>query len=429
MSAVKEIDIYNGVTTDFFDSSTRNLLDRWQPMHDWLEARSAAGIDPYSKVITERIAPETRALDRAGRVIAGVNFASQEYLSLASDERIVSEAEKAADQYGVHSAGSAALMGLCVLTAQLEERVAKFVGLKDATVFPTGWGAGYGAIRTLVKPGDHVIIDFLAHACLQEAASVSGAKVHRFPHCSTEGVERRLARILKDNPDAGILVITEGVFSMDSDIPDIVSLQDLCRAYGATLFLDVAHDLGAIGATGRGVPELQGMVGKVDIVMGSFSKTFASNGGFVATNHPALKLAMRYGCGPLTFSNALSPIQASVVLACFDIVDSPEGQDRREKLMRNSLRMRSGMEANGFKILGQPSAIVPVILGNNAISREMTSAMLTSGALVNLVEYPAVAKNACRWRIQIMADHTEEQIDTFIDLAVRVRDYARQRFD
>lgn len=163
------------------------------------------------------------------------------------------------------------------------------------------------------------------------------------------------------------------------------------------------------------------MLGRVDIVMGSFSKTFASNGGFVATDHPALKLALRYGCGPLTFTNSLSPVQAAIVLKCFDIIESPEGAERRKRLMENAIYMREALTAAKFQLLGQPSAIVPVVLGKNATSRLMTRYMLSNGALVNLVEYPAVSRNTCRWRVQIMSDHTKGQLDTFVQLAVAAR--------
>ncbi len=416
-----EIDVYDGKITDYYDAGNRNLLARWNPCRDWLDARLDAGLEPYSKVTTGRISTSLRGTDRRGRPIGGLNFASQDYLSLASDPRVIAAAQAAAGQYGVHSAGSAALMGLCAPTIRLEAEIARFVGLADATVFPTGWGAGYGAIRTLARAGDHIVIDVLAHACLQEAAAASGATVHRFPHASTEGVARRLSRLRADHPAAGILVVTEGIFSMDSDSPDTRALQDLCRAHDATLFLDVAHDLGAIGPGGRGVQELQHMIGAVDVVMGSFSKTFASNGGFVATNSRSLKLALRYGAGPLTFTNSLSPVQASTILTCLDIIDSPEGASRRADLMRNAALLREGLGTEGFDVLGTPSAIVPVILGDSRTSREMTRAMIGLGALVNLVEFPAVARNACRWRLQVMAQHTESQIEQCVALAVRAR--------
>ncbi|MHC2454601.1 glycine C-acetyltransferase [Rhizobium leguminosarum] len=419
-----EFDIFGGVTTDYYDQAVIDLPSRWKPMTGWWEARMRNGLDPYSKYTAARIDTEIVAYARNGEPFPGVNFASQDYLNLATEKRVINAATEAAERYGVHSAGSSALMGLTEITLELERKLATFLGVADATVFPTGWGAGYGLIRTLVRRHDHVIIDVLAHACLQEGADAATGNVHRFPHCSNEGVERRLARIRAENPDAGILVVTETVFSMDSDVPDIAGLQAICTHYGATLMVDVAHDLGAIGRGGRGYLEIQGALRIVDIVMGSFSKTFGSNGGFVASNRAELKLALRYGCGPLTFTNAMSPMQAAAVLSCLAIVDSPEGERRRKRLMENVMHMRSSLESAGFQILGVPSAIVPVVLGSNGLSRKMTSYMLNNGAIVNLVEYPAVPRNGCRWRVQMMHNHTLQQIDAFVMTAVAARNAA-----
>ncbi|MGO8224459.1 aminotransferase class I/II-fold pyridoxal phosphate-dependent enzyme [Rhizobium ruizarguesonis] len=417
-----EFDVFGGVTTDYYDQAVIDLPGRWKPMTGWWDARMRIGVDPYSKYTAARIDTEIVAYARNGEPFPGINFASQDYLNLATEKRVINAATEAAERYGVHSAGSSALMGLTEITVELERKLATFLGVADATVFPTGWGAGYGLIRTLVRRNDHVVIDVLAHACLQEGADAATGNVHRFPHCSNEGVERRLARIRAENPGAGILVVTETVFSMDSDVPDIAGLQAICTRYGATLMVDVAHDLGAVGRGGRGYLEIQGALMTVDIIMGSFSKTFGSNGGFVASNRVELKLALRYGCGTLTFTNAISPMQAAAVLSCLAIVDSPEGERRRKRLMGNVMHMRSSLQSVGFQVLGEPSAIVPVVLGSNGLSRKMTSYMLNHGAIVNLVEYPAVAKNGCRWRVQLMHNHTREQIDAFVMTAVAARD-------
>jgi glycine C-acetyltransferase len=155
--------------------------------------------------------------------------------------------------------------------------------------------------------------------------------------------------------------------------------------------------------------------------MGSFSKTFASNGGFVASNHPALKVALRYMCGPLTFTNALSPVQAAVVLAALDLVQSPEGAVRRGRLMDNIQLLRRRLIEMGFEVLGQPSPIVPVVLGNAALSRLICRFTLEGGALVNLVEFPAVSRNTCRYRLQVMADHTRDDIEELCDILYAAR--------
>lgn len=349
---------------DFYDASNPDLLARWDEVGRWFEARGEVGLDPYQRVAATSTGPRAAGTLRTGMPFAGINLASQDYLSLSTHPEIVAAACDAAQAIGVHSAGSAALMGNTPLSRELERRLASFTGYESCTVFPIGWAAGYGAVKTLLRKQDHVIIDALAHACLQEAATDATPNVHRAPHLSVTGVERRLERIRRAQPDAGILVVTESLFSMDSDVPDIAALQALCHRFRATLLVDCAHDLGALGPTGRGALEAQGMIGKVDVLMGSFSKTFASTGGFVACNSPALKFALRGACGPSTFTNAMTPLQAAIVLKALDIVSAPEGAARRERLMRNVERLRTSLGEQGFEVLGGPSAIVPVVLGD-----------------------------------------------------------------
>jgi glycine C-acetyltransferase len=334
----------------------------------------------------------------------------------------VEAAIEAARRWGVHSAGSVALQGGTAPMLALEERLADMLGCREASVFPTGWAAGFGTIKALVRPGDHVIIDTLGHACLFEGAAAATRNVHRIAHRSTRAVERLLARIRATDAQCGILVVTETLFSMESTVPDIRAQQDLCRRYGATLLVDVAHDLGAIGDGGTGFLGDQAMLGEVDIVIGAFSKTFASNGGFAAYRAPGIKLALRSFATSLTFSNALSPVQAATVLAALDIIRSAEGAQRRRRLMANIQRLRTGLEARAFTLLGQPSAIVPVNLGSLSHARLMTRAVLARGALVNLVEHPAISRRSGRWRLQVMADHTEAHVDKMVAVAVAARE-------
>ena len=172
---------------------------------------------------------------------------------------------------------------------------------------------------------------------------------------------------------------------------------------------------------GLGVLVAQGMAGKIDVLIGTFSKTFASIGGFVATQHEGFRTALRACCGPQTFTNAMTPIQASVVLETLKLVQSREGERRRVRMLENATRLRHALESEGFTVLGQPSAIVPVIVGDSGLARRMTNEMISMGAIVNLVEAPAVAKNQSRWRLQVMADHTDEDIAEFVKIAVAAR--------
>lgn len=415
------IDVLEGVTSDYFDGKNPNLLDRWLPMADWLSMRLAGGVDPHCKTGLSRIGPRVRALDRAGKRLNGVNFASQDYLGLSSHPHVIAAAADAVLHYGVHSGGAAAAMGLTALTTELEARIARFLGIRDATVLPTDCNAAHCAIRTLVRPGDHVLIDCQAHVGLQEAAASATTRVHQYQHLSTDAVERRLFLLRKNNPMAGILIVTESLFSLESDVPDLAALQALAWEFGATLLVDTAQDLGAIGAAGRGMLEVQGVLGKIDVLTGSLANVFASNGGFVASDHPALKLALRMGRDAPAQSAALSPVQAATALAAFDIVESVEGAYRRDRLLGSAARLRDGLIAADFEVLGEPSAIVPVKLGGTALARRMTAAVLSAGGIVNLVEYPGVAKDACRWRLLAMADHTAGHIDEFVVIAASAR--------
>jgi glycine C-acetyltransferase len=406
-----------------------DLLERWEQPGLWWQERVEHKIDPYQKYSTTRVGNFIEGAHRDGTAFRGHNFASQDYLSLASHPKLMKAAISAIETYGLHSAGSAALMGNTALSVALEKKLADFLGFQDVIVFPIGWAAGYGAVKTLVKPQDHVVIDILAHACLQEAARDATDNVHVHAHLNPRAVESRLARIRREDETSGILVVTETLFSMDSDVPDILALQEICKRFNATLLVDCAHDLGALGATGRGKLEDFGLVGKVDVLVGAFSKSFASMGGFVAVNNKGFRFGLRGQCGPSTFTNAMSPVQAATILAAIDLIESDEGRERRERLLHNSLRLRAGLEEAGFEVLGKPSAVVPMLIGDILLARLMTRYAVELGGIVNLVEHPAVAKNACRWRLQVMADHTDEQIDAMVEIAAQAREMAEMHIE
>src|SRR3984893_673554 len=267
----------------------------------------------------------------------GVNFASQDYLSLSSNSGIKQTAKDTIERCGVHSAGSPALVGNTSHSVALERKVADFLQMEEAVLYPTGWAAGFGVVKGLVRSADHVVMDVLSHSCLQEGAHAATTNIHLFRHLDNEYCRNILTKIRSKDKENGILVVTEGLFSMDSDTPDLAALQRLCHEFNATLVVDVAHDLGCLGEDGRGHIGMQNMLGKIDLVMGSFSKTFASNGGFVACKSRAVKEYLRFYSAPATFSNALSPAQAATVLKSLAIVDSPTGLALRAAVMATGL--------------------------------------------------------------------------------------------
>jgi len=408
------LETLTGSLREYRDPHGVDLFARVNGFHRWQDLRRRHGMWPYSKSTDEAPKPTTSAKDDAGRAFRGVNFASQDYLSLASHPAIKDAAKSAIDEYGVHSAGSAAFLGNTRFSLALERTISEFLRYDHTLLYPTGWAAGYGVIRGLIRADDHVVIDGLAHNCLQDGAIAATRNIHLHGHLNLQSVRRHLNRIRARDKENGILVITEALFSMDSDTPDIAAMQDLCREYKATLLVDVAHDLGNIGEDGTGHVGLQSMLGKVDIVMGSFSKTFASNGGFVACNSPEVKEYLRYFGSSGTFSNALSPVQAATVLKAFEIVKSDEGRTLRASLMKNVLYLRSELMRIGMELIGDPSAIVSAKVGDEALARMVSQKLPALGVVANLVEFPAVAKGSARFRLQVMANHTKSHIDDLI---------------
>jgi glycine C-acetyltransferase len=321
------------------------------------------------------------------------------------------------------------LVGNTSYSVALERKIADFLKMEEAVLYPTGWAAGFGVIKGLVRSADHVVMDMLSHSCLQEGANAATNNVHLFRHLDNEYCRNILTKIRAKDKENGILVVTEGLFSMDSDTPDLARLQALCHEFGATLVVDVAHDLGCLGEDGRGHIGIQNMLGKVDIVMGSFSKTFASNGGFVACKSRAVKEYLRFYSAPATFSNALSPVQAATILKAFHIVDSIEGRVQRLALMANVLGLREQLRAAGLDYYGDPSAIVCVKMGTEGLARLVSKRLPELGLIANLVEFPAVPKGAARIRMQVMANHSEKNIADAVQILKTARQQAELEFE
>lgn len=413
-SKTAAVDPLSGSLREYRDPEGTDLFARVEPFFEWQDTRRQNGFWPYSRSTDTAPQPSCTVKDDAGRSIFGVNFASQDYLSLASHPAIKQAARAAIDEFGVHSAGSGAFLGNTKFSLALERAISEFLQLEHTLLYPTGWAAGYGVIRGLIRAGDHVVIDALAHNCLQDGALAATPNVHLHRHLSLPSVRRVLNHIRARDSRHGILVITEGLFSMHSDTPDIRAMQELCHEFGARLLVDVAHDLGNLGDDGRGQIGRQNMTGKVDLVMGSFSKTFASNGGFVACNSAAVREYLRYFGSSGTFSNALSPVQCATVLKAFELVRSEEGSNLRADLMRNSLYLRGALASEGLEVLGDPSAIVSIKIDVEAFARVVSERLSRLGVIVNLVEYPAVARGSSLFRLQVMAKHTRANIDRLL---------------
>ena len=407
----------SGNVAQFAQPRGPDLIRRTEALDAWCALRAAHGVWQYARAVDGAPGPEAQVREEGARGLAapadpapGVNFASQDYLSLASHPAVRDAAQRALADCGPHSAGSAVLQGNSRLSLALEDALGELLHAQHVTLFPTGWGAAFGLVTALVGPRDYVVIDQLAHASLRQGAAASTRNVALHRHLDTGHVRELLAAIRARDTENGILVVTEGLFSMDSDVPDLPLMQHLCREYGATLLVDVAHDLGALGPGGAGSIGEQAMLGKVDIVMGAFSKTLASNGGFVACASRAVKRQLQLFAGPHLFSNALSPLQAACVLESLRIVAGREGEELRAALLRNALALRAHLAETGMRCLGVPSAIVPVWIGSEPVARLAGRTLARANVHVNAVEFPGVPLGAARLRLQVMAAHRKEQL-------------------
>lgn len=414
-----------GSLRDYRSPIGTDLVGRTAPFYDWQNLRRTHEVWPYARSTATAPGARCDARTDAGQPFSGINFASQDYLSLSSHPAIKQAAVEAIQTYGVHSAGSAALLGNTSNSLDLERELSDFVDGREIVLYPTGWAAGFGAVQGFVRANDYVVMDVLAHSCLQEGARAATQNIHHHGHLNLEGLTRKLERIRSHDRENGILVVTESLFSMHSDTPDIGALRAICDQYGATLLVDCAHDLGSIGEDGLGHLGLQNMFDAADIIVGSFSKTFASNGGFIAVKDKSTAEYLRYYSATHTFSNALSPVQAAIVRKALEIVRSDEGKALRRKLMDNILYLRTRMQEAGLEVLGDPSPIVPVRVGTEALGRFASRELAARGGIANLVEYPAVPQGGARFRFQVMAAHTREDVEE----VVRVLEQAMKSAD
>jgi len=403
------IDPLRGSVAEFARPSGPDLMARTAAILPWIAARREAEVWPYARAAGAGPGATTLAEGETFQMREGLNFASQDYLSLSSHPAVHEAAASAVRRYGVHSGGSSVLQGRSDISCALEHEIGDTLQMEHVVLFSTGWGAAFSAVTALVRPDDHVVMDRLAHASLQTGVASATTNVTRVEHLSVDALHNALVEIRAGDSNNGILVITEGLFSMDSDSPDLRAMQALCHEYQATLLVDIAHDFGALGPGGTGHIGREGMLGQIDIVMGAFSKTFASNGGFVATRHHGVRCYVEAYGGPHMFSNALSPIQVATVREALRIVRSEEGDQRRAALMASVLALRSALAEHGLECLGDPSAVVPVLIGHTPLARLASGGVLRRGLFANLVEFPAVGIRAARFRMQVQSDHTVSQ--------------------
>lgn len=406
-----------GSAAGFAQPRGPDLMRRIEPLDHWCALRATYGVWQHARALDGAAGPEACVREEGaapGTATRGVNFASSDSLSLAAHPAVREAAAAALRDAGPHSAGPARLLGNSRLSLALEAALGALLRLEHVTLFPSGWGAAYGAITALAHGRDYVLVDARAGAALRQGADAATRNVVPHRHLDTGHVRELLANIRARDVDNGILVVTEGLFGMDADVPDLPLMQHLCRQYGATLLVDVSHDLGALGPGGSGSLGEQAMLGKADIVTGAFSQTFAANGGFVASNSRAVKRQLQLFAGPYGASSALSPVAAACVLAALRIAGSAEGDALRAALLRNAVSLRAHLAETGMRCLGAPAPMVPLWIGNEQVARLAGRALAREGVFVDVAESgglpSALQPGNARLCLQVMAGHERAQL-------------------
>ena len=385
-----------------------DLFDKCYNFKEADEIRSA-GLYPYFQPISSE--QDTEVIINGKRVLM---LGSNSYLGLTVHPKVKEAAIKAIEKYGTGCAGSRFLNGTLDIHEELEERLAAFVNKEDALLFSTGFQANLGAISGLVGKGEYVILDKSDHASIVDGSRLSYGTVKRFLHNDMESLEKVLSSI---ELDAGKLIVVDGVYSMDGDIANLPEMVKLKKKYNARLMVDDAHAFGVIGKNGRGTANHFGLDDEVDIIMGTFSKSFASLGGFVASDKEVIDY-LRHFARSVIFSASITPASTAAVLAALDIMENePELID---KLWANTERMRKGVVEMGYDIGTSCTPIIPLVVGDNETVLKMRRMLFDEGLFVNPVLSPAVPPNRALIRLSLMATHTFEQIDFALDKLYKV---------
>jgi 8-amino-7-oxononanoate synthase len=364
----------------------------------------AAGLYPYFKPISHS-EDTVVVIEGKERVMMGSN----NYLGLTHHPAVLAAAKAALERYGSGCTGSRFLNGTLDLHERLEVELAEFLDKEACLVFSTGYQANLGAISGLVGRGDYVILDKLDHASIVDGAKMSHGETVRFNHGDMAGLERKLQKL---PPNAGVMVIVDGVYSMEGDIADLPALIKMCQKYGAALAVDDAHSIGVLGPNGQGTSAHFDVTDDVDVIVGTFSKSLASIGGFVAGSDTVIHY-LKHNARPLIFTAALPPSNTAGVLAALEVMRREP--DRRARLWENTRRLQAGLRDIGFDIGPTQTPIVPVLIGPLEKTFVFWKQLFDAGVFTNPVVPPAVPPSQCRLRTSVMATHTAEQIDRALD--------------
>lgn len=366
------------------------------------------GLYPYFHQIEENEGPVVRVEGR-NMIMAGSN----NYLGLTAHPKVKKAAEDAVHKYGTGCSGSRYLTGTLDLHIKLEERLAEFLGFESVLLFSTGFQTALGILSTLAQKGDYIISDKENHACIISGALMAKggfAEFVRYKHNDMKDLERVLSSV----PDsAGKFVVTDGVFSVTGEIVNLPELIKVAKKYGARVLVDDAHSIGVIGDSGRGTANYFGLEEETDLVMGTFSKSFASLGGFVAGPERVTNY-LKHHSAAIIFSASPTPASCAATLATLDIIE--EHPELVEKLLSNSKKMQKGFRELGFNIIESETAIVPVILGDFDLALQFWRKLFDRGIFVNAFVPPGVPPNMSMMRTSYMATHEDEHLEQILDI-------------
>ncbi|MEZ5688259.1 MAG: aminotransferase class I/II-fold pyridoxal phosphate-dependent enzyme [Caenibius sp.] len=389
-----------------------DLFSKFDPLIQQREALLASGVeDPFNLVMEKVLSPTVAVCNGRETILLG----TYNYMGMTFDPDVIEAGKNALDNFGSGTTGSRVLNGTYQGHREVEEALKRFYAMDHAMVFSTGYQANLGIISTIAGKGDYIVLDIDSHASIWDGCKMGDAEVVPFKHNDITAMEKRLKRIPEG---AGKLVVLEGVYSMLGDIAPLKDMIAIAKENGAMVLVDEAHSMGFIGPNGRGVAEDQGVLDDVDFVIGTFSKSVGTVGGFCVSNHPKFEI-MRLVCRPYVFTASLPP---SVVATAATSIDKlMHGSNKRAHLWENSRTLHGGLKALGFQLgTDTPqSAIIAVIMPDLERGAAMWEALLKEGLYVNLARPPATPANMTLLRCSLCAEHSADQVQTILGMFER----------
>jgi 8-amino-7-oxononanoate synthase len=374
-----------------------------------LAAAREADLLPYFRLIESPALP-VMEIEGMRRIMLGSN----NYLGLTDDDRVKQGARDALDRYGTGLTGSRLLNGTTPLHLELERELAEWTGDEEAIVFTTGHQANLGTLGAILAPGDTVVADSADHASILDGCLLSRAKLRPFRHGRLDKLERQLQRAAGDG--GGVLVVVDGVFSMEGDVAPLVEIADLCQRHGARLMVDEAHGAGVLGSSGAGAAELLGVADRTDLRMGTFSKSLASCGGYITGPAEVIDF-LRVSSRAFLFTASNVPASLGAALAALRVVRSDEGRELRDRVLANARHLRDGLRSLGLKVIEHEIAtpIVPVLVEDDWKAVLLWRALYDAGIYTNVAIHPAVPPGGALLRTSVMATHDRVTLDDAIE--------------